>query len=152
MTQLVIARRAAWWKAWLGRAPQPVLTLRPGGILLEGTDLIPWDGLDAAGEFATEYGRGLGLRLTDPLGWYADHHGPWHAVYSVVAIGRNPAQLADLFGVRDPDQVVPGEPDARVAWARRETGGWDLTIPDREIAGDVRGAVAAIEEYRRRYA
>ena len=34
MTQLVIARRAAWWKAWLGRAPQPVLTLRPGGILI----------------------------------------------------------------------------------------------------------------------
>lgn len=136
----------------MGGKPHAVLTLRQDGILIEGVDLIPWGDLDAVGEFATEYGRGLGLRLRDPLTWYAGHHGPWRSVYSVVAIGRNPAQLADLFGVRDPDQVVPGEPDARVAWARRKTGGWDLTIPDREIAGDVRGAVAAIEEFRSRHA
>ncbi|MGM0386602.1 MAG: hypothetical protein ACQERF_11580 [Actinomycetota bacterium] len=152
MDELVISRRRPRWMGWLGGDPRPVLTLRPDGLLLEAHDLIPWQDLDAVGEFATEYGRGAGLRLRDPLDWYRDHHGPWRTVYSVITIGRSPAQLADIFGVRDPDQVVPGEASAKVEWARRKTGGWDLTIPDRAIAGGAASALAAIEDFRRRHA
>lgn len=148
----VIARREPPWIAWLGRAPQVVLTLRPDGIVLEERDLIRWRELEDFGEFATEYGRGIGLRLRHPLDWYQDHRGPWRTVYSVVSMGRVPAQLADLFGVRDPAQVPPGEGAAKVAWARQQTGGWDLTIPDNEIARGVPAALAAIADFRRRHA
>ncbi len=146
----IITRRNPVWQVWLRRRPTPVLTLRADGIQLEGRDLIPWADLESIGAFRTLYGHGLGIRLADPLGWYAAHTGPWRDVFSVMTMGRSPAQTVDMLGLRDPAQAVPPDRGARVEWARNQTGGWDLTIPDTVIAGGAEAALARIEDFRRR--
>lgn len=148
----LIARRLPVWLDWLRRTPTALLLLREDGLLLEGRDLIPWVDLDAVGEFRTAYGQGLGLRLADPLGWFSEHRGPWRDAASVFSLGRMPRQNADILGVREAGSEPPLDRAARVEWARDQTGGWDLTIPDRSVAGGVAAAVAQIEGYRRRLA
>lgn len=146
----VIARRSPF--GFLRRTPTPVLVLRPDGVLIEGRDLVPWAELEGTGRFTTAYGTGLGLRLADPLAWFDEHPGPWRDAASVAGLGRMPRQNADILGVREAGSEPPLDRAARVEWARDQTGGWDLTVPDRAFAAGLAAALERLEEYRRRYA
>ncbi|NLI17535.1 MAG: hypothetical protein GX427_01800 [Actinomycetales bacterium] len=148
----VIARRTPTWLAWFRRPREAVLVLQEDGVLLEGRDLISWADLEAVGEFRTAYGAGLGIRLADPLQWFDEHPGPWRDAASVASLGRMPRQVADILGVREAGSEPPLDRAARVQWARDQTGGWDLTIPDRAVEGGVAAALALIDEHRRRFA
>jgi hypothetical protein len=150
MDETVIARRSPF--AWLRRTPTAVLVLRPDGLWVEGRDHVAWADLEMVGRFTTGYGAGLGLRLADPLAWFDEHPGPWRDAAAVSRLGRMPRQNADILGVREAGSEPPLDSAARVEWARDQTGGWDLTIPERAISGGVPAALALIEEYRRRYA
>lgn len=143
----MILRRESGWRGLLGRAPRPVLTLCPEGLVLEEKDLVAWPEIEAVGRFATQYGHGVGVRLRDPVHWYAAHPGPWRSIRSVIALERGPILMADLLGRAD---ALPAELPAQVEWARTHTGGWDLTIPDHEL-WEVDDAVARLTEYWRRY-
>lgn len=150
MDETVIARRSPL--ARLRRTPTAVLVLRPDGIWVEGRDHVAWADLEEMGRFTTGYGAGLGLRLADPLAWFDEHPGPWRDAAAVSRLGRMPRQNADILGVREASTQPPPDPAARIEWARDQTGGWDLTIPERAISGGVPAAIALVAEYRRRYA
>nr|NLD41576.1 hypothetical protein [Actinomycetales bacterium] len=126
-----------------------LLELGPDGILIEETDQLPWSEVEQVGMFENEFGTGLGFRLIDALAWLDEHPPRRYSRVNSAFSTRAPAgQLSDLFGLRKAESIPPMEESARLGWARRITGGWDLTIGASELPEPPAEIARKIAEFR----